>query len=100
MSVLETFEKSAVETYTKQINYTDKIPAGLTVASVAVSSIDLLDGSTASVVSAGAGSGASALFTVTGGTDGHEYLLTITSTLSGGTIISDQLILKVINRAS
>jgi ABC-type Zn uptake system ZnuABC Zn-binding protein ZnuA len=100
MSLLENFTKASVETYTKSISYAEKIPTGLTVSSVAVSSIDLQDGESASVATAAAGDGVAVEFTVTGGVDGHEYLITLTSTLSDGTIISDQITMSVIDRAS
>lgn len=98
---LQTFTKHSAEAYTKAIDYSDRLPSGTTIASVACSALDLGDGSSAAVVS-GVGSvtgGTVANFAVTGGTDGHTYIITITSTLAAaaGTLV-DQIVMFVSDR--
>lgn len=94
--LLETFPKTPAETYTKAIDYTDRLPTGATPSAVSLAAVDMLDNSSAAgVVGSGSASGNTSLVPITGGTDGHDYLLTFTTTLSNGNVLEDHCVMQV-----
>jgi hypothetical protein len=99
MAVIETFEKHSTETYSKAVSYAERLPSGATPSSASVAAIDLLDGSTAgSVVGSTAVTSTTATFAITGGTDGHDYLITLQTTLSNANVLTDQVVMRVRDR--
>lgn len=99
MELLEAFDKHSSESYTKAIDYADRLPSGTSISSVSVSAIDLSNGTSApSVVGSGSVSGTSALVPVLGGTDGHSYLITATLTLSNANTLVGQLEMRIVDR--
>lgn len=101
MELVDVFSKHSTEAYGKFINYGGRIADGITLVSVAASAIDMQDGSSAAVVQpTGSVSGYVAIYYIEGGVDGHDYLITITSTPSAGGPYVDQVKMSVVDRAS
>lgn len=101
MELLESFSKHSAEAYTKAIDYSDRLPSGATISSVALSAIDLETGASAgSVVGSGSYSGSTALVPVQAGTDGKSYLITATLTLSNSNVLVGQLKMTIEDRLS
>ena len=94
-----TFTKHSAADYTTGINYTSRIPSGVSVSSATLSAHDLLDGADVSPSVLGNTSATISNNTVQinaqAGVDGHDYLITVTTILSNADKVVDQLIMHV-----
>jgi len=102
---IHTFTKHSVETYSKTFAFADRLPSGVTVSSAAVSSaIDLLDntsyatGGSAIVGTPTDDNSTNVTLLFKQGTDGHDYLITLATTLSDSAVLVDQVIMSVRDR--
>ena len=85
---METFSKAPAESQPLAFEFKEKLPAGYSLISGTLSAIDTADGSdaTATVLSSATAliAGTQAKFTVQGGTDLHQYRITLLALLDGG----------------
>jgi hypothetical protein len=95
---LDVFYKHPDEAYTVGVSFIDKLPTGANLASADISEvIDLLDGSNKSLVVVGTVdvSGTILEIPVQGGTDGHDYLISINATLDNDNVLNERVLMKV-----
>lgn len=95
-----TFLKQPTETVTHAFSYVAALPIDATsLSSATLSAIDLDTGAdaTSDVLSSTTGeiSTLKVLFTVTGGEDGNNYKITISTALNNGDTIEDDVLMKV-----
>jgi len=100
--IFHQFTKHSTETYTKTINFTDRLPTGAAVSSAAVhEAIDLQDGSDVSsslIAGLSVSSPNVSIPFKAAGTDGHVYLVTIKTTLDNSNVLTDVLRVKIVDR--
>lgn len=102
MALCGTFQKQVGESYNVEIDYTGRLPSGLTIASGTVSAIDMatqtdksslvLASTTATILG-----GLKAQAGVMSGIDKTDYRIEFILTLSDGSIIIDELMMEVRN---
>lgn len=93
------FTKEAGEQYKIEVDYHNNLPRGETITAVEGSGYNVTDSqSDDTILSSTTGevrNNEIAILEVTGGTNGKEYLITFTSTLSGGGTLKDSVTMNV-----
>jgi hypothetical protein len=96
---IDEFVKHPSEIIVKTVSYSDRLPSGVTVSSATIAAKDLHDASNVSSTVLGSTSGSTTSsatsFTAKAGTDGRDYLITVSSTLSDTEKFVDQILMHV-----
>ena len=94
------FIKQPAEKFPISIDFTNRLPSGLTISTVTLAALDLSTNSDVTTTifggTSGTVSGNKATGTVRAGTNGHAYKLTITATLSDSSILEEDLNMSVV----
>lgn len=96
---MEIFRKTAAEIYPVTIDFTNRLPTGTTVASGSGSARNMRTDASASSVFVSTNltvTDTTAKGVVTGGSVGDDYEMTFTATLSDGSVLVEQLLMRVI----
>lgn len=100
MSDIDLFfmKKQSAERRTRTIDFSDRVPSGVTISSATVACVkastlelvnDMLASTTATV------SGGNVSFTVLGGESGVDYRITVTATLSDSEVVTGDVMMRV-----
>lgn len=95
---MDTINKQPAEKYTVSIDFTGRLPASVTVSSGIVSAIKVSTGETDTSVYSSASlvtTNTTASAILQAGVDGQSYQVTFTVTLSDGSILVEDALLKV-----
>jgi hypothetical protein len=91
--------KQSAERRTRSIDFADKIPATVTLSSATGVAVIASTGEvvTGSILASGTGtiSGTTASFVIMGGSNGVDYKITVTATLSSSDILTADIMLRV-----
>ena len=93
-----TMRKQPAERRTYTVDFSNKVPSAVTIASAAVAVVDpdTLESHNSMLASTtGTVSGDTVSFVVLGGEDGREYKITVTATLSSADILTADILLSV-----
>lgn len=93
---MQVFQKKPGENWPIQFDYTSRLPAGTTVSSGSCAAVDKKTGDTAAVITGGVTiTTTSAKIRVTGGADKHDYIITMSVTLSDSSVLIDEAEMQV-----
>jgi len=93
-----TMRKQPAERRTRTIDFAAKIPTAVTISGATVALVDAETSESLNSLLAsttGTVSGTTVSFVVLGGTDGRNYKITVTATLSSGDILTADVLLAV-----
>jgi hypothetical protein len=96
------FEKQPSEQYPIAIDFEDRLPSGLSLISGQISAMDLYSGvdKSSEVLQSGIAviSGTLAIISIKAGANGNSYKISLQATLSDGSILEEDLIMKVLEK--
>lgn len=100
MAISGELKKISGETITQLIDYSDRLPSGVSVSSATASAVRLNDGAVdGTVLGTVSNTASSVSFVATAGTDGLDYLVTVSATLSNSDVLKDLVLMSVRDRA-
>ena len=103
MAYPPTFEKRPGESFTREIDFTGRLPVGRSLASATISAVDASGSDATGTVlfsTTGDISGSKLLYRGKAGTDGQNYTLLFVVMLDNGETLEELVVMKVTNTPS